>query len=56
MQRKLSIAGWVLFLIGAGIWLFEVEVAIKEADSILIGLGAILLLFSGIMKIKHQQT
>ncbi|WP_159462122.1 hypothetical protein [Halobacillus sp. Marseille-P3879] len=56
MQRKLSIAGWLLFLLGVGLWLLKIEVAFQEADSVLIGLGAILLLFSGIMKFKDQQS
>ncbi|WP_173918364.1 hypothetical protein [Halobacillus sp. Marseille-Q1614] len=56
MQRKLSIAGWLLFLVGGALWLFNIEVPFEEADSVLIGLGAILLLFSGIMKMNNQQS
>ncbi|MCP3030946.1 hypothetical protein LF817_06270 [Halobacillus sp. A1] len=55
MQRKLSVAGWLLFLVGVGLWLLNIEASFEEADSVLIGLGAILLLFSGIMKMKDQQ-
>ncbi|WP_179133919.1 hypothetical protein [Halobacillus massiliensis] len=56
MQRKISVAGWLLFLCGGALWLFGIDLPIEEADSVLIGLGAVLLLFSGIMKMNSQQS
>ncbi|WP_176142465.1 hypothetical protein [Halobacillus hunanensis] len=55
MQKKVSLAGWVLFIVGACFWIADVNLPFVDIDSVLVGAGAVLLLISGIMKMKEQQ-
>ncbi|UOQ95322.1 hypothetical protein MUO14_10550 [Halobacillus shinanisalinarum] len=56
MQRKISIAGWLLFVIGVGFWVSDAQTPLFDIDSVFVGIGAVLLLISGVMKIKGQQN
>ncbi|WP_163527664.1 hypothetical protein [Halobacillus ihumii] len=55
MQKKVSVAGWLLFIIGACFWIADVNFPFVDIDSVLVGIGAVLLLISGLMKMKDQQ-
>ncbi|UOR10966.1 hypothetical protein [Halobacillus amylolyticus] len=48
MQKKVSLAGWLLFVIGVGFWVSDIQTPLFDIDSVFVGIGAVLLLISGL--------